>query len=82
MSDLKDIMSGLPSYAQEPIDAPKAAVPVDETKDPVVEEKPKKGAAKAAEKLPDPATHDYTFGKPLGETGKYKLPNGTIVETF
>lgn len=35
----------------------------------------------APKKLPDPANHDYTYGKPLGEKGKYTLPNGTVVET-
>lgn len=82
----EDIFKSLPSYGAEapqaPVKEPVVEAETAPVEAPVEEPKPKKKAApKADEKPVDPALKDYTFGYPIGEIGKYKLPNGTIVET-
>lgn len=87
VNELPADVAALPAFNTEPVEAPKKAkvdveVQADEVVDTVGDKAVVLKPNKEAEKLPDPATHDYTYGKPLGETGRYKLPNGTIVETY
>lgn len=75
---MSEDLKGLPSMAEKTTsaDAAKAAK----------QEAAKVAAANegkpAPEKLPDPVTHDYTYGKPVGEKGVYKMPDGAVIETY
>jgi hypothetical protein len=71
-------VAGLPVFEAEPAAVSQAEAKALKAEAQAVAEV---AATKPVEKLPDPAITDYTFGQALADTGKYKLPNGTVVET-